>query len=206
MPMQTVKEAQRIRSPRFERTTPPAFQITERDLDFLEAIGHLEVAQSTHLDVLFPDASDDKLRRRLYAFFHAGLLAHPKGQRAELLTHQGSRALACMLTQAGADLLADRRGFLLTPRNDTLSHGQLRHALEVSDVLVAADAACRQSLFLSFEHFDSILMRAPVETRLQAKPKTWMVELSYRGEHYTFHPTPDGIFAIDTKRRSFGNS
>ena len=101
MPMRVLNEQapKPSRAPRFERIGPRPFQITERDLDVLEGIGTYEVVQSTRLDVLFPEASSDKLRRRLNAYFHAGLVARPEAQRAYLLEQQGSRAMAYLLTE-----------------------------------------------------------------------------------------------------------
>ena len=184
------------RAPRFERIGPRPFQITERDLDVLEGIGTYEVVQSTRLDVLFPEASSDKLRRRLNAYFHAGLVARPEAQRAYLLEHQGSRAMAYLLTEEGAALVAERRGIRFILKQSDLKFSQLSHPLELTDFLIGAEAACRRSTYLAFEPFPDILARSPQATRTALTPEKWKVDISYRGLSYIFHLRPDGIFDI----------
>ena len=55
------------------------------------------------------------LRRRLKHLFHAGLVARPEAQRAYLLEHQGSRAMAYLLTEDGATLPCRAPGHPLHP-------------------------------------------------------------------------------------------
>lgn len=188
-------------SPRFERIEPPAYQITSRDLDFLETLGRHEILQSTHFEALFPDASPDNLRCRFYAFFHAGLVARPEAKVDYLLRHRGSLAMAYVLTDAGAQLIAETRGVLFTHKPDELKLGQLLHRLEISDVQVALEAACRRSPPFLVEPLEDILTRAPSATRIDPTPATWQVELHYRGVYYTFRLTPDRIFALAHRER-----
>ena len=195
--MQVLNDTPRVpRAPLFRRIKPAPFQITERDIDVLEAVSRHTVVQQPHLGLLFPDASVQNLRRRLKHLFHAGLVARPEAQIANLLQHQGSRALAYLLTQDGATYLAERRGIRFALRPDDIKLGQLAHTLETSDLLVASDAACRISAHLAFEPFTDLLERSPPSTRAELDPAQWTVDINYRGQAYTFHVRPDAIYDV----------
>lgn len=184
------------RAPRFRRVDPGPFQITERDLEILKMVGRYGVLQSTHLDLLFPEASSQKIRRRLNCLFHAGYLARPKAQIASMLARDGSRAMVYTITHRGVQLLVKHSGVSPRPRAEDLKLMQIEHFLEVADFMVAAGAACRRSEFLEFEPFDEILIRAPQETRVDSTPEKWRVNITHQGHPHKFHLRPDDIFAI----------
>lgn len=184
---QTSGPTKRKRAPRYRRVELAPFQLTERDLDVVEAVGRHGVVRSTDLDHLFP-TSPQQLRRRLKHLFHAGYLARPKVQIVS--------AMLYLLTEQGATLVAARRGILLTPKPDDLKLAQLTHTLDITAFMVGIEAACRRSAYLSFEPFPDILSRSPPQTRTEPTPEKWKVDIKHRGLSYTFHLRPDGIFDI----------
>lgn len=181
------------RSPRYRRVESEPFQITERDLDFLEVPGRHGVVQSTHFDLLFPTSSTQHLRRRLKHLFHAGYLARPELRSAD---HNGSLAMLYLLTESGANLLAHRRGIRFTPKSDDLKLSQLSHTLDITGFMVAIEAACQRSIALALEPFPDILSRSPAATRVASTPEKWEVNIKHRGTSYTFHLRPDAIFDV----------
>jgi hypothetical protein len=184
---------EKLRNPKFIRTQPRPFRYTERDLDYLVAIGRHQIIQSSHLDRLFPDASAQNRRRRLQLLFNDRLLHRPREQIAAMLTYGGSTSMAYTLTQKGASLVAKERGLMVRPKLDTK---QLEHALEVSDVTVAFEEACRQSEFLDLLFGDDVLRLAPAATRDEREPAKWRVPIRYGNSRITLKMSPDATLAI----------
>jgi hypothetical protein len=195
--MQIGKEQPRqLRSPRFVRVSAPPFQITSRDQDILRAVGRYRLIQSDHLDLLFPEASEQKMRRRLRLLFHDGYLARPRAQIASMIDRQGSKSIAYTLTPRGAQFLAALDGTTYRPKAGDTKLLQLEHALEITDFIVRHEAACRGSEFLELVSFEDLLAGAPEATRRQSSPDAWRVNVRHEGARHTLSIRPDAIFAI----------
>lgn len=184
------------RSPRFARVSAPTFQIMPRDKDILRAVGRYRMIQSDHLDLLFPEASEQKMRRRLWLLFHDGYLARPRAQIASMLDRQGSKSIAYTLTPKGAQFLAALDGVSYRPKAADTKLFQLEHALEITDFIVRHEAACRGSEFLELVSFEELLAGAPEATRRQSSPDTWRVNVRHQGALHALSIRPDAIFAI----------
>jgi hypothetical protein len=189
---------EKLRNPRFIRTQPRPFRYTERDLDYLVAIGRHQVIQSAHLDRLFLGTSAQNRRRRLQLLYNDGLLHRPREQIASMLTYGGSRSMAYTVTQRGASLVAKERGLAVRPKLDTK---QLEHALEVSDVTVAFEVACRQSKLLELLFGDDVLRLAPAATREEREPAKWQAPIRYGSRRITLKISPDATLAIQHRER-----
>ncbi len=184
------------RLPRFRRAKTRPFQFQDRDYEIVRAVGVHQVVQSTHIDRLFPDGSTDNLRRRLYHLFHKGSLARPRAQAGELVYHEGSSHMVYMLAPKGAELVMEREGLRLPIKADR-ELAQLKHALLVTDFMVAMQEACTQSEFLRLVTQHEILSGAPPATQRDPRPTRWPVDVEYRGTRRPLHLEPDALFAVE---------
>src|SRR3984893_6675443 len=72
--------AQPMRRPRFRRASePPAFRLTDDDVDIVRVIARHRLIRSTHIAVLV-DRSLDRTNDRLMRLFHAGYIDRPRAQ------------------------------------------------------------------------------------------------------------------------------
>src|SRR3954451_24201438 len=101
-----------VRKPRFrrKRNTAPNFQITPRDEEILLIVARHKIARSTHIialiQALHPRASKQQILRRLERLYHKQYLSRPLAQLDAYRAGSGSRPIAYMLGNSGADLLA----------------------------------------------------------------------------------------------------
>lgn len=127
--------------PRFARTAPPPFQLTERDVIILREVGRHGLLNSDHISALL-DGPHKKICDRLTRLYHAGYLDRP---RAQLAYHVGgSAAMVYALNARGARLLLERRD--ATPIHFVAVDSErlfLFHALAVADFRVALRLALR---------------------------------------------------------------
>src|SRR5215213_8662768 len=108
----------RARKPRFERKPSlisQGFRITVRDEEVLLAVVRHRIARSTHITALIqafhPGASAQQLLRRLEGLYHTRYLSRPPAQLETYRAGAGSRSIAYMLGNRGADLLARKYGW-----------------------------------------------------------------------------------------------
>src|SRR5512143_4039779 len=94
-----------VRTPRFQRVTPPPFVLTARDFAILQAAATFGTIQSHQLERLI-EGSSQQLRRRRELLFNAGYLGRPRCQIARMINGEGSHAMAYTPTPKGAALLA----------------------------------------------------------------------------------------------------
>ena len=202
------------RAPRFERK--PAvialgFTITDRDEEIMLSVARHRVARSRHLVSLIrsthPGASEQQVLRRLGAMYHRGYLSRPPAQLESYRAGSGSRPIAYILGNHGADLVARKYGFRRsavdwTAKARTASRGDIEHALEITDFMVALDLACRRRGSLEIIYFDQILRElAPPKTRNSPRPYHWPVAVGWQGSDHTLYVIPDKIFGVRDRRR-----
>ena len=206
------------RLPRFVRRPRdiPSFELTERDVEILKIVARHRFATSAQIialiEAMFPGASEQKILRRLHCHFHAGFLSRPKAQVDTYKAGGGSRPIVYALGNKGMDHLAAQFGFRRasvdwTAKSRTAVRGEIDHALEITEFMVALEVACRRRGTLQVIHFDEILATlAPEETRQSRRPYQWPVALRWKGSDIVLHPTPDRIFGIrDLERREGAN-
>jgi hypothetical protein len=206
------------RLPRFQRkrSAIPAFEITDRDEEILKIVARhrfVTSAQITALiDAIYPDASEQQILRRLQLLFHSGHLSRPKAQVDAYRAGGGARPMVYSLGNRGIDLLAAKHGFRRvsvdwTAKARTAIRGEIDHALEITEFMVALEIACRRRGTLQLIHFDEILATlAPEETRKSRRPYQWPVSLRWQGKDIIIHPTPDRIFGIRDLERPEGRN
>lgn len=203
------------RLPRFERKPHaiPAFEITKRVEDILLIVARHRVVRSSHVvDLLAaaePSTSAQKVIRCLGLLFHAGYLSRPSAQLDAYRAGAGSRPMVYMLGNHGIDILAAKFGFKRSSvdwstKARTSSRGDIVHALEVTDFMVAMALACKRRGMVELIYFDEIMRElAPPATRAHPRPYHWPVTVEHRGQETELYIIPDKTFGIrDLNRKS----
>jgi hypothetical protein len=214
----TIATATIERLPRFVRQPRaiPGFELTDRDGEILKIVARHRFITSAQIIALVlaivPASSEQKLLRRLHYLFHAGFLSRPKAQVDSYRAGGGSRPITYAIGNKGIDHLAANFGFRRaavdwTAKARTAIRGEIDHALEMTEFMVALEIACRRRGTLQVMHFDEILASiAPEETRKSQRPYQWPVAVRWKGSEIVLHPTPDRIFGIrDLERREGQN-
>lgn len=206
------------RLPRFERRPRaiPGFEVTERDEACLQIIARNRFITSAQIIalimVMFPGSSEQQILRRLHRLYHAGFVARPKAQVDVYKAGGGARPIVYAIGNKGIDHLAAKFGFRRasvdwTAKARTAVRGEIDHALEITEFMVALEIACRRRGTIQIVHFDEILATvAPAETRASRRPYQWPVALRWKGSEIVLHPTPDRIFGIRDLERPEGRS
>src|SRR3954447_21348801 len=107
-----------------------------------------------------------------------------------------------MLGNRGADLLAQKYSWRRaavdwTAKARTAKRGEIKHAIEITDFMVALDIACRRRGRFAVMYFDEILRElAPQATREAPRPYHWPVSTSWQGSAQTLYVIPDRVFGI----------
>lgn len=190
------------RKPRYRRVKVDPFALTDHDINLIRTVAHHHLVRSTHLDQLFPERSAQWQRRRLQLLFHAGYLSRPPKQIEYFRQGGGTNPMVYCLGNKGIELLVERFGVRRskidwTAKARSLGHGPLAHKLEVTDFMVALDAACRARGDIDVVYFDEILRTlAPETTRSKLHPYKWPVSFPWQGKRETVHVVPDKIFAL----------
>ena len=197
--MSTVQQ----RKPRFRRVPVSGFSLTDRDVEIIKLVAHHRFMRSTHIQDLLAGSSQQGVLRRLELLFHGGYLSRPLSQLDWYRAGGGSRPLVYTLGNAGINLLAEQFGFRRaavdwTAKARTAKRPEIEHALEITDVMIALEMACRRRGNLRVLYLDDILTTvAPAKTRDNPKPYFWPVPVNWRGKEVVIHPIPDKIFGIE---------
>src|ERR1700676_417904 len=186
------------RRPRFERAKVAGIKLTPRDLLILRAVQRHRLLRSTHLIALL-GASRQTTLRRLQLLFHHGYLDRPAAQLDWYAA--GSEPMVYALGNRGAAVLATAGGLTRATlrwdtRTGTVSRQFLRHTLAVAEVMVAFEAACRDTEGVQFIRPEEMLAGAPEATRRLRLPFRWQVEVNEAGKLHQLGVEPDRVFGL----------
>lgn len=130
------------RLPRTRRAKhPPAFRITERDVELVRAVLSYRFLYTKQLYWLFPESSQQNLNVRLRHLYHHGYL-----DRVSLPDSKTNEQLVYAPTEKGAVMVAEADGI---SREDVhwgrymnqVSPTHIRHLLAINDVMVSYETA-----------------------------------------------------------------
>ena len=189
------------RNPRFERAgTPPAIELTKRDIEIIQAVHKLRFLDSNQIGLLI-GGSRQNLLRRLALLFQHRYLDRPRAQ-LEYFRPVRNNPLVYGLGNAGADLLSERfsiprRKIDWQAKNQVAKRLFLQHSILTADVTVKLDAACRAAGNARLIEGDDILERCPVATRQKATPFKWNVRFLHNGAPLSLGIDPDDIFGLE---------
>jgi hypothetical protein len=187
------------RSKRFvRRSTPPAFQLTDRDLTLVGHVARHRFLSSDHL-VKLDGGSAQNVLRSLRVLFDHQFLDRPAAQLSYVpLT--GPRPLIYGLGRRGSRALRERGSSIAkadwTERNKRAGAKFIAHTVAIADFLVSLEAACRSAGDVRLIHERDILASAP-EGRQNAREP---LRISVPGIDRRIGITsvvPDGLFGLE---------
>jgi DNA-binding Lrp family transcriptional regulator len=200
----------RERRPRFHRAAePPAFRITDGDIEIVRLLARHRFLRSTQIAKLV-ERSLDRTNDRLHRLFHAGYIDRPRAQ-LDRFPVDGSSHMVYALANDGARLLQQHDG--APPRRPDLSHQNqsalrpfIEHQLEIMDFCVALECATRARSDVTLIRPDEIVASFPEATQAERNPLKLKVRMSHRGKVQDFGLVPDLLFGLrfpDGSRRCF---
>jgi len=188
------------RLPRFKRAPAVApMQLTERDHDIIRLVSRHRFLRSSHIAVLI-GGSSQQLLRRLQMLYHHGYLERPRAQ-IDYYHQGGTRPFIYGLGNKGGTLLKREGGIALGKvswgeKNRGIRGIFLKHAIMVSDVMVALELACR-------EKGDVRLLTEDQLGDDQPRPFQWRVNIK---GGLKLGVIPDRVFALEFPDRDGGSN
>src|ERR1035437_6796198 len=167
-----------LRAKRFERrSTPAAFQLTQRDLKILSHVARHRFLSSQHLARL-DGGSEQNLLRCLRILFDHQYLDRPYTQLAHVPV-VGPRPMVYGLGRRGAQALRDHSAHAdrsdWTERNKRAGAKFIEHTLAIADFMVGLEIDCRERGDIKLLNERDILANAPERTQKSREPDRLVV-------------------------------
>jgi Replication-relaxation len=208
--MQTQSSVPQARRPRFRRASePPAFRLTDDDVEIVRQLARHRFLRSTHIAALVA-RSLDRTNDRLARLFHAGYLDRPRAQ-LDYYPTAGSAPLVYALADRGARLLIERDGFDFpnvewSRKNRNAGRPFIEHQLQIMDFYVSLECASRPRPDVQLIHAGELVATFPDQRVSSRNPLMLRVTLPYRGIMHETGVVPDLVFGLtiaDGSRRHF---
>jgi DNA-binding Lrp family transcriptional regulator len=202
--------AEPTRRPRFRRASePPAFRLTDDDVEIVRQLARHRFLRSTHISVLV-GRSLDAVNGRLKGLFHHGYIDRPRAQ-LDYYPTSGSAPMVYALADRGARLLIERDGIEFanvewSRKNREAGRPFIEHQLEIVDFNIALEYAVRHRGDLRLVHPDEMVATFPDQTFSARDPFALRVQLSHQGTLHDIGLVPDLAFGLalpDRSRRNF---
>src|ERR671927_11052 len=145
--MESVPVQHSVRRPRFRRAAaPPAFRLTDDDVEIIRHIARHRFLRSTHIATLV-GRSLDRTNDRLLRLFHAGYIDRPRAQ-LDFYPTFGSAPMIYALADRGARLLrewdgAEFRNPEWSRKNREAGRPFIEHQIAIVDFEVGMQRAVR---------------------------------------------------------------
>jgi hypothetical protein len=184
------------RPPRFRRASePPAFRLTDDDIEIVRLLARHRFLRSTHIAALV-GRSLDAVNGRLNGLFHHGYIDRPRAQ-LDYYPTAGSGPIAYALADRGARLLK-RYGITfanleLSRKNREAGRPFIEHQLEIMDFYVALQIAMHARNDAHLVHCQEMIATLPDRSFASL---TLRVELRDRGVVHKIGVVPDLVFGI----------
>lgn len=200
--------AHSVRRPRFRRASePPAFRVTEGDVEIMRHVGQRRLVRSSEIAALV-GRSLDRTNDRLLRLFHAGYLDRPRAQLDRFPT-SGTGKMVYALADRGARLLRDQDGMSFrnmewSRKNREAGRPFIEHQLEIVNFEVAliraADARSDIQLRLPRD-----LIAETYGRHAPQRPFALRANVSHRGIRMECTAVPDFVFSLlpDRSRHNF---
>jgi hypothetical protein len=208
--MEVAVTERQTRRPRFRRASePPAFRLTDDDVEIVRQLARYRFLRSTHIAALVR-RSIDRTNDRLKNLFHAGYVDRPRAQ-LDYYPTSGSAPIVYALADRGARLLIERDGVTFTNaewtrKNRETGRPYIEHQIEVVNFLVALQRAARDRDDVQLVHSSEMIAEIPNPTHTGRSPFALRVKLSHKGMMHEISVVPDLVFALrfaDGERRNF---
>lgn len=198
------------RRPRFRRAKePPAFRLTDGDIEIVRLLARHRFLRSTHIAALV-GRSLDRVNDRLLRLFHAGYVDRPRAQ-LDRYPDSGSAPMVYALANRGARLLAEHDGSPYSAsewswKNGGVGRPFIEHQLEVMDFYVALQIATRDRKDVALIHPRELVAAFPQPSIAARDPFALRVKLTEDDAVYDVGLVPDLAFGLrfpDGSRRCF---
>src|SRR5437868_6378504 len=208
----TATERSTSRRPRFCRASePPAFRLTDDDVEIVRVVARHRLIRSTHIAALV-GRSLDRTNDRLMRLFHAGYIDRPRAQ-LDRFPSSGSSHYIYALADRGARLLRDEDGveFRNTEwnrKNREAGRPFIEHQIEIVNFQVALQRAVTRRGDLRLIGADDLIPAASA-TKSRALTSSTAVTLRAklgRDQSREISVVPDLAFGLDLAggtRRNF---
>lgn len=199
-----------VRRPRFQRAKqPPAFRLTEDDINLIRQLGRHRFLRSTHLAAL-AGRSLDRTNDRLLRLFHAGYIDRPRAQ-LDYYPNRGSTPMVYALGDKGAKLLSERDGLSFSNlewsrKNREAGRPFIEHQLEIMDFYVGLQIAAAARDGVTIIHPDELVGTFPDQIFSSTNPFALQTRVNHHGTMLNVGIVPDLVFGLrfpDNSRRCF---
>ena len=208
--MEMQSPAAPTRRPRFRRAQePPAFRVTDDDVQIVRQLARHRFLRSTHIAALV-GRSLDRTNDRLSRLFHAGYLDRPHAQ-LDRFPSAGSSHFVYALADRGARLLIECDGIEFanvewSRKNRLAGRPFIEHQLEIMEFYVDLQCAARARADVQLIHPEELVATFPDQRPTARNAFTLKVTLSHRGVMHETGLVPDFAFGLtltDGSRRYF---
>jgi hypothetical protein len=198
------------RRPRFRRASePPAFRLTEDDVEIVRQVARYRLIRSTHIAALI-GRSIDRTNDRLLRLFHAGYIDRPRAQ-LDYYPTAGSGPMVYALADRGVRLLRQRDGADFSTiewsrKNRDAGRPFIEHQIEIVNFHIALQHAARDRGDVRVMHPQEIVDASPGPTHRSHSPFSLRPRLSQKGVMRDIGVVPDLVFGLDLadgSRRNF---
>jgi hypothetical protein len=198
------------RRPRFRRASePPAFRLTDDDVEIVRQLARHRFLRSTHVAALV-DRSLDRTNDRLMRLFHAGYVDRPRAQ-LDYYPTSGSAPILYALADRGARLLIERDGTAFSNvewsrKNREAGRPFIEHQIEIVDFQVSLQRAVRNHPGVRVIPPTEIKATSRQPMQASRAPFALRAKLAHRGMVREVGVVPDVVFGIklpDASRRYF---
>jgi hypothetical protein len=206
--MELIAVAQPVRRPRFRRAPePPAFRLTDDDVEIVRQIARHRFLRSTHIAALV-GRSLDRTNDRLRCLYHAGYIDRPRAQLDRFPT-SGSASMVYALADRGARLLRDLDGAQFrnlewSRKNREAGRPFIEHQVAVANFQVALEHAARARGDVRIIPADEMI--ASPHSPITPQSFELRSRISHRGAIHDVGVVPDLVFGLrllDGARRNF---
>ena len=196
--------------PRFRRASePPAFRVTDDDVEIVRQLARHRFLRSTHIAALV-GRSLDRTNDRLSRLYHAGYLDRPRAQ-LDYYPSSGSAPMVYALADRGARLLIERDGIEFanvewSRKNREAGRPFIEHQLEIMNFYVALQCSARQRADVRLIHPRELIESFPDQRVNARNPFALRARLTHAGVVQEIAVVPDlsfGLLFPDRSRRCF---
>jgi hypothetical protein len=202
--------AQSVRRPRFRRASePPAFRVTENDVEIVRQVARHRLIRSTEIAALV-GRSLDRTNDRLHKLFHGGYVDRPRAQLDRFPT-SGSGAMVYALADRGVHLLRERGGISLgniefSRKSREVGRPFIEHQLEIANFQVSLERAVRNHPDIRLLQPEELIATTRQPARVGRDAFTLRGPVTHRGATRESGVVPDLVFGLafsDGTRRNF---
>src|SRR5438067_11067979 len=186
------------RRPRFRRASePPAFRLTDDDVEIVRYLARHRFLRSTHIAALV-GRSLDRTNDRLNGLFHHGYVDRPRAQ-LDYYPTSGSAPMVYALADRGARLLIHHDGIEFanvewSRNNRRAGRPFIEHQLEIVDFHVALQIATHGRDDVRLVHPEELVTTFPDQSFSGRNPFALRVKVTEQGAIREIGLVPDLVF------------